>query len=79
MNEDRLAGNWSMLKGKVREQWGKLTDDEIEQAGGQWDHLAGLIQNKYGRARDAVNKEIALFRAQLEETSEEREARTRTL
>ena len=30
MNEDRLAGNWSMLKGKVREQWGKLTDDEIE-------------------------------------------------
>ncbi len=69
MNEDRLAGSWSMMKGKIREQWGKLTDDEVEEAGGKWDHLSGLIQNRYGRARDAVDKEIELFRAQLEAAS----------
>ena len=73
MNEDRLQGSWAMLKGRIREQWGKLTDDEIEQAGGKWDHLAGLIQNKYGRAKDAVDKEVALFRQQQQDAARERD------
>jgi len=77
MNEDRLQGSWAMLKGKIREQWGKLTDDEIEEAGGKWDHLAGLIQNKYGRARDAVEKEVALFRQQQQDAVRDRDREAR--
>lgn len=67
MNEDRLEGSWTMLKGKVREQWGRLTDDEIEEADGRWEYLAGLIQKKYDRARDVVDKEIERFRSQHED------------
>ncbi len=57
MNKDTLEGNWKQLKGKVRENWGKLTDDEVEEIGGRKDNFVGKIQEKYGLNKDEAEKE----------------------
>jgi uncharacterized protein YjbJ (UPF0337 family) len=51
MNSDRTAGSWKQIKGKVKEQWGKLTDNEIDQLEGKSEQLAGKLQEKYGLRR----------------------------
>lgn len=62
MPSDVLEGNWSQMKGKVRETWGKLSDDEIEQIGGKRDQLVGKLQEKYGLAKAEAEKQVdALF------------------
>jgi uncharacterized protein YjbJ (UPF0337 family) len=66
MNQDSLEGNWKEFKGKVKEQWGKLTDDDVDQAEGKWDQLSGLIQKKYGQTKDEVELELRRFREQNE-------------
>ena len=48
---DQVQGNWKQLKGKVREKWGLLTDDDLEHIGGHKDRLVGKIQEKYGEAK----------------------------
>ena len=48
MDSDRMAGNWHQLKGKVKEQWGKLTDDDLTQLEGSSEKLAGKLQERYG-------------------------------
>ena len=48
MNKDILEGNWKQLKGHVREMWGQITDDELEQISGRRERLAGMLQVKYG-------------------------------
>ena len=58
MNEDILAGQWTQLKGKVKEQWGKLTDDEIEQLDGKKDQLVGRVQERYGLAKDQAERDV---------------------
>jgi uncharacterized protein YjbJ (UPF0337 family) len=58
MNWDRVSGNWKQFKGKVKEQWGKLTDDEIDQINGNREQLEGKIQERYGIAKDAVKKQV---------------------
>ena len=62
MNDDRSEGMWKNLKGKIREQWGKLTDDDMDQAEGKWEQLSGRIQERYGRAKDDVELELRRFR-----------------
>jgi len=62
MNEDRLEGNWKQIKGEVKKQWGKLTDDELDQMEGQTEKLAGAIQKHYGRSREEAEKEIQEWR-----------------
>ncbi len=52
MNDDILKGKWGQLKGKVKEQWGKLTDDEIDALDGRKDQLVGRVQERYGIARE---------------------------
>lgn len=59
MNQDRIEGNWKQLKGKVREQWGKLTDDQVDQIAGKRDQLVGRIQESYGIARDEAERQVA--------------------
>ena len=54
MNRDMLEGQWTQLKGRVRERWGKLTDDDLDRIAGKRDQLIGTIQQKYGAARDAA-------------------------
>jgi uncharacterized protein YjbJ (UPF0337 family) len=58
MNEDILQGKWAQLKGKVKEQWGKLTDDEIELLDGKKDQLVGKVQERYGIARDQAARDV---------------------
>ena len=58
MNRDTLRGQWMQLKGKVRQQWGELTDDEIDQVQGNAEMLIGRIQERYGRSRDEAEREV---------------------
>jgi uncharacterized protein YjbJ (UPF0337 family) len=58
VNEDTLKGQWMQLKGKVREQWGKLTDDDLDQVEGQSEQLIGKIQQRYGVARDEARRQF---------------------
>ena len=52
MNWDRVEGNWKQFTGKVKEKWGKLTDDDLQVINGQQDQLVGRIQERYGVAKD---------------------------
>jgi len=61
MNEDRAGGNWKQFKGKVKEQWGKLTDDDLDVIAGKRDQLLGRIQQRHGVARDEAERQIDTF------------------
>ncbi|WP_420476580.1 CsbD family protein [Noviherbaspirillum sp. ST9] len=65
MNWDTVAGNWTQFKGKVKEQWGKLTDDELDMIAGQRDQLAGKIQEAYGIGREEAERQIDGFERTL--------------
>ena len=65
MSWNRIEGNWKQLKGKVRETWGELTDDELDQIAGKRDILIGKIQEKYGIAQDEAEKRIKEFEKEL--------------
>jgi uncharacterized protein YjbJ (UPF0337 family) len=58
MNWDRIEGNWKQLKGKVKEQWGELTDDDLDRIAGRKDQLAGRLQETYGIGKDEAEKQI---------------------
>ena len=58
MNRDTLAGQWKQLKGRVRQQWGRLTEDEVDQIAGDRDLLLGKIQERYGRSREEAEREL---------------------
>jgi len=58
MNDDVFKGQWLQLKGQIKEKWGQLTDDDLDQAGGQRDQLVGRIQERYGLAKDEVNTQL---------------------
>jgi uncharacterized protein YjbJ (UPF0337 family) len=58
MNWDRVEGNWKQFAGKVREKWGKLTDDDLQVINGQQDQLVGYIQERYGVAKDEAQKQV---------------------
>ena len=61
MNKDIIEGKWDEIKGKVKEQWGKLTDDDIKQVEGSYDQLHGNLQKKYGYTKDQADEEIKKF------------------
>lgn len=58
MNSDRIEGNWKELKGKVQQQWGKLTDDDLDKIDGRREELVGKIQQAYGKSREDAEKEV---------------------
>lgn len=58
MNKDEVSGNWKQFKGKVKEQWGKLTDDDMTIIEGKRDQLVGKIQERYGYQKDQAEKEV---------------------
>jgi uncharacterized protein YjbJ (UPF0337 family) len=58
MNKDEVGGNWKQLKGKVKEKWGKLTDDDFTVIEGKRDQLVGKIQERYGYAKDQAETEV---------------------
>ncbi len=66
MNWDRIEGNWKQFSGKVRQQWGKLTDDDLDLIDGHREELAGRIQAAYGVSKDEANMQIEKFTGSLE-------------
>jgi len=62
MNSDILKGNWSVLKGKIKQTWGKLTDDDISVAEGNIDELRGRLEKAYGYSADEARREIDSFK-----------------
>jgi uncharacterized protein YjbJ (UPF0337 family) len=65
MNEDRIAGQWKQLAGKIKEKWGKLTDDDVTRLEGNSEYLAGKIQERYGVAKDEAKEQVEQFRKSL--------------
>jgi uncharacterized protein YjbJ (UPF0337 family) len=61
MTNHQLAGNIKQWKGKLKEQWGKLTDDDVDRLDGRREQLVGKIQERYGRDRAEVEKEVDSF------------------
>ena len=59
MNWDRIEGNWKQVTGRVKEQWGELTDDDLTVVAGRRDQLSGKIQEHYGVAKDEAERQIA--------------------
>jgi len=58
MDWNRVEGNWKQFKGKVKEKWGNLTDDDLDKVAGRRDQLEGLIQERYGIAKDKVRQDV---------------------
>src|SRR5262249_14989134 len=58
MDWNRVEGNWKQVKGKVKEQWGRLTDDDLNVIAGRRDQLEGKVQERYGIAKDQVRKDV---------------------
>ena len=61
MNWDTIKGNWSQMTGKVKEEWGDLTDDDLTEAAGERDQLVGKIQACYGVAKDEAERQVDSF------------------
>ena len=65
MNEDIIQGKWKQLSGKVKAQWGKLTDDDLTVAEGNRKYLVGKVQERYGVAQDEAEKQVKAFEKSL--------------
>lgn len=63
MNDDVFKGQWTQLKGSIREKWGKLTDDDLDQIQGKSEQLVGKIQERYGYAKDDAQREFDAWAA----------------
>ena len=59
MNKDRIEGSWKQLKGRIKQQWGKLTDDDLEQFEGNYEVLAGRLQEIYGISKEEAERQIS--------------------
>lgn len=58
MNWDQVEGQWKQMKGKAQENWGQLTDDDLDKAAGNREQLEGRIQERYGKTKDQARKEV---------------------
>jgi len=70
MNNDILAGNWHKIKGEVKRQWGRLTDDQLTQIEGNSEKLAGYVQEAYGVARDEAERQVADWQKTFKDKSD---------
>lgn len=71
MNWDTVEGNWRQIKGQVKEQWGKLTDDHLDVIAGKRDQLAGKIQEAYGVTKDEAERQLKDWESRNERASED--------
>lgn len=58
MNKDILKGKWNQFKGEIQQEWGELTNDDMNIINGEYDKLVGRIQERYGRSRDEAEREV---------------------
>lgn len=63
MNTDIAEGKWKQMKGKIQQQWGKLTDDDVDRINGQRKEFVGLMQERYGKKKDEAEREFDEFRS----------------
>ncbi len=61
MNKDTAQGNWLQFKGKVKEQWGKLTDDDLDVIAGKREQLMGKIQERHGISQDEAEQQVTAW------------------
>lgn len=61
VNQDILEGKWKQLRGKVKQQWGRLTDDQLDQISGRAEELSGLLQEHYGYSVARAQQEVDDF------------------
>lgn len=61
MNKDTVEGNWLQFKGKVKEQWGKLTEDDLDIIAGRREQLLGKIQERHGISKDEAEKQVNVW------------------
>ncbi len=65
MNTDIIQGKWKQLNGRIKQQWGKLTDDDLTVAEGDREYLAGKVQERYGVTRDVAQKQVEDFEKKI--------------
>lgn len=65
MNADRIKGNWKQLTGRIKSEWGKLTNDDLQVADGHREYLAGKLQERYGMAKDEADQKVREFESRL--------------
>ncbi|WP_338720254.1 CsbD family protein [Devosia sp. XK-2] len=65
MDWNRIEGSWKQFSGKAKEQWGKLTDDDLAQIDGNREQLEGKLQERYGKTKDDVRKEVDHWSGQM--------------
>jgi uncharacterized protein YjbJ (UPF0337 family) len=70
MDSNRIEGSWAELKGKAKQQWGNLTDNELTQIGGKKDELIGRIQARYGYSKDKSQQEVETWLASIGQSGE---------
>ena len=61
MTWDEIKGSWRQQKGRLKEKWGELTDDDLDRIDGKREQLLGLLQNRYGRTKEVAEREIREF------------------
>ena len=65
MNKDQWQGKWKQLTGEVKAQWGKLTDDDLDQIAGNRERLEGKIQERYGVEREEARRQLEDFERRI--------------
>ena len=65
MNWDQIKGNWLQVKGKIKEEWGDLTDDDVTEIDGQEDQLIGKLQARYGYTKERAQQEVSSWSARI--------------
>lgn len=63
MNWDQIRGNWNQAKGRAKQQWGRLTDDDLTRVEGHRDELVGRIQERYGIAKEDADRQVSEWEA----------------
>ncbi|HEU5218822.1 MAG TPA: CsbD family protein [Gemmatimonadales bacterium] len=69
MQWESIEGSWQQFRGKVREQWGKLTNDDLDVIAGKRDQLVGILQRRYGQTKDEVEHQVHEFENRLDSVS----------
>jgi uncharacterized protein YjbJ (UPF0337 family) len=71
INEDMVKGKWNEIKGDIKAQWGKLTDNELDQASGNLTSIAGLIQQRYGLKKEEAQEKLHQIAAKFAKKTDE--------